>query len=158
MCTKQNGETAVNPAPLTEQATEHFTKEEKEHLKFFFDWQTKEFLASFGQKPEEVENLDYYPIIKLRSITKLLGHLHRPWDQYIPFLYQAFAQHIASIEDTHLRRQALEQSSEIMAVIFYIFQNRANIDRLGNFYAGQIRILKEWIKENNKSNTPTEQG
>lgn len=99
MCTKQNGETAVNPAPLTEQATEHFTKEEKEHLKFFFDWQTKEFLASFEQKPEEVENLDYYPIIKLRSITKLLGHLHRPWDQYIPFLYQAFAQHIASIEE-----------------------------------------------------------
>lgn len=158
MCTKQNGETAVNPTPLAEQAAGHLTKEEMEHLKFFFDWQTKGLLASFGEKAEEVENPDYYPLIKLRSIKKLLGRLQRPWDQYIPFLYQAFAQHIASIEDTHLRKQALEQSSEIMAVIFYIFQNRANIDRLGNFYAGQIRVLKEWIKENNKSNTPAEQG
>lgn len=143
MCTKQNGETIVSPTNIAEQVTERFTKEEMEHLKFFFDWQTKEFLTSFGEKAEEVEDLVHYPLTKLRNIKKLLIRLQASWEQYIPLLYQAFAQHIASIEDPNARKQALQQSSEIMSILFFIFQNRSNIDRLGNFYSAQIRTLKE---------------
>lgn len=148
MYTEQEEQPVVQSTEITEQVSENFTAEEMEHLKNFFDRLAKMAVTSFGDESEEVTDLEHYLLYRLKGIKRIFTKLQFSWDEYIPLLYQSFAQYIAGIEDNGARKQALQQSSEIMAVIFFLFQNRPFIDRASHLYDDQIRTLKEWIKEN----------
>lgn len=151
MCAEQEEHSVANSTEIMEQVSEHFTTEEMEQLKSFFDRQTEMVVTSFGEKVEDVNDPDSYLLSKLKGIKRLFTKLQFPWDEHIPFLYQSFAQYVAGIEDSSARKRALQQSSEIMAVVFFLFLNRPFIDRTSNLYDKQIQILKKWIKENKAS-------
>lgn len=134
-----NEEQPVQSQNLQEEIpfNEEFFKEEASRLKEAF-FQIHD--------PDQLRGLRNH----LQKMKTLITNLERPWEKYIPILYNALVPYHQRVEGKDAQTYTLTLTTELITIITFLSQNGRLISHMAVFFDNQITELDRKLKGKDK--------